>query len=167
MSEYQYYEFTAVDRPLTPDQMGELRALSSRATITPTGFRNTYNYGDFRGSPKKLMQTHFDAHVYVSNFGVCTFMLRLPRMAVPDDTLALYATGEALNWWTTEEHTIVEWQLNDESGGDWVEGEGWMGQLLPIRDELVRGDYRSLYIGWLSSIANESLEEEDEERSEE
>jgi len=63
------------------------------------------------------------------------------------------------------------------SSDDWIEGEGWMGQLLPIRDELARGDYRSLYIGWLSSIAGEcwrtkrmrktmnsdDLEEEDDE----
>ena len=38
MSEYQYYEFVAVDRPLGPGQMAQLRALSTRARITPTGF---------------------------------------------------------------------------------------------------------------------------------
>lgn len=31
MSEYQYYEFQAVDRPLTGTEMAELRALSTRA----------------------------------------------------------------------------------------------------------------------------------------
>ena len=36
-----------------------------------------------------------------------------------------------------------------------------MAQLLPLRDELVRGDYRSLYIGWLSSIAGEPSEDEE------
>ncbi len=30
MSEYQYYEFVAIDEPLTPKQMAELRALVSR-----------------------------------------------------------------------------------------------------------------------------------------
>ena len=35
MSEYQYYEFLAIDRPLTKDEIGELRKLSTRATITP------------------------------------------------------------------------------------------------------------------------------------
>ena len=38
MSEYQYYEFAAIDRPLTHEQMTRLRALSTRATITPTAF---------------------------------------------------------------------------------------------------------------------------------
>jgi len=36
MSEYQYYEFQAVDCPLTPDEMAELRAISTRARITLT-----------------------------------------------------------------------------------------------------------------------------------
>ena len=31
MSEYQYYEFRAIDRPLDKRAMGELRAMSDRA----------------------------------------------------------------------------------------------------------------------------------------
>jgi len=33
MSEYQYYEFVAIDRPLTRKEMAELRSRSSRAAI--------------------------------------------------------------------------------------------------------------------------------------
>jgi len=36
MSEYQYYEFQAIDRPLTVSQMKELRGHSGRAMITPS-----------------------------------------------------------------------------------------------------------------------------------
>jgi hypothetical protein len=43
MSEYQYYEFLAINRPLTADEMEKLRALSTRATITPVSFTNEYN----------------------------------------------------------------------------------------------------------------------------
>jgi hypothetical protein len=46
MSEYQYYEFAAIDRPLTREQMSRLRALSTRATITPTRFCNFYTWGE-------------------------------------------------------------------------------------------------------------------------
>jgi len=38
MSEYQYYEFIAIDEPLTQKQMAELRARSSRANITLASF---------------------------------------------------------------------------------------------------------------------------------
>jgi hypothetical protein len=38
MSEYQYYEFQAIDRPLTEREIRELRSYSTRAKITPTRF---------------------------------------------------------------------------------------------------------------------------------
>ena len=50
MSEYQYYEFIAIDEPLTPKQMTELSVCSSRATITPTTFVNDYQWGDFKAN---------------------------------------------------------------------------------------------------------------------
>jgi hypothetical protein len=69
MSEYQYYEFLAIDRLLGQKEMADLRDLSTRAEITPTRFANVYNWGNFRGSPAKMMEEYFDAHVYVANWG--------------------------------------------------------------------------------------------------
>ncbi|MGH8564248.1 MAG: hypothetical protein ACREXW_09210 [Gammaproteobacteria bacterium] len=50
MSEYQYYEFQAIDRPLTDREVSTLRNYSSRATITSTRFMNRYSYGSFKGN---------------------------------------------------------------------------------------------------------------------
>ena len=66
MSEYQYYEFRAVDRPLTQREMRKLRSLSTRARITPTSFVNHYEWGNFKGDPDVLMEKYFDALVYVA-----------------------------------------------------------------------------------------------------
>ena len=60
MSEYQYYEFRAVDRPLAQKQIEKLRRYSSRAEITRNSFINVYNYGDFGGDPEKLIENSFD-----------------------------------------------------------------------------------------------------------
>jgi len=38
MSEYQYYEFLALDRPLTSRQIEEVSEFSSRAHISSTRF---------------------------------------------------------------------------------------------------------------------------------
>ncbi len=43
MSEYQYFEFQAIDRPLSRKEMAELRSYSTRARITPTSFVNDYS----------------------------------------------------------------------------------------------------------------------------
>src|SRR3954447_10590393 len=69
MSEYQYYEFAAVDRPLDSRELAQVRALSTRAQITSTSFVNTYHWGDFRGSPRAMVERYYDAFLYVANWG--------------------------------------------------------------------------------------------------
>jgi hypothetical protein len=69
MSEYQYYEFQAIDRPLTKSEQEMLRGLSSRAHITATSFTNHYEWGSFKGDPKHLMESCFDLHLYCANLG--------------------------------------------------------------------------------------------------
>jgi len=49
MSEYQYYEFRAIDRPLDRAAQEALRSISSRARITATSFTNHYEWGDLKG----------------------------------------------------------------------------------------------------------------------
>ncbi|HTP28128.1 MAG TPA: hypothetical protein VMK12_21045 [Anaeromyxobacteraceae bacterium] len=48
MSEYQYYEFQAIDRSLTAREQAALRNYSSRATITSSRFAVDYSWGDFK-----------------------------------------------------------------------------------------------------------------------
>src|ERR1700719_5026877 len=69
MSEYQYYEFQAIDRPLSDADRQELRDLSTRARITATSFTNSYQWGDFKGDPAKLVERCFELHLYVANCG--------------------------------------------------------------------------------------------------
>lgn len=61
MNEYQYYEFQAIDRPLTEPEMAELRAHSTRARINPTSFVNEYSWGSFKGDEAAWMEKYFDA----------------------------------------------------------------------------------------------------------
>ena len=55
MSEYQYYDFRAIDRPLTSSQRAELGKISTRAEISSTRFTNFYTFGDFKGNPVALV----------------------------------------------------------------------------------------------------------------
>ena len=54
MSEYQYYEFLAIDRPLDDGEQAAVRALSTRAMISATSFVNEYHWGEFKGDPREL-----------------------------------------------------------------------------------------------------------------
>jgi hypothetical protein len=152
MSEYQYYEFQAIDRPLTAEQMTRVRSLSSRATITPTRFTNFYTWGAFKGDPAELMEQYFDAFVYVTNWGTHELMLRLPRRILSPADAAAYCTSDSLQTWSKAEQLILDFRSEDESGADFDEddGDGWMSALLPLRTELAGGDWRALYLGWLA-----------------
>jgi len=152
MSEYQYYEFLAIDRLLSQSEIKRLRKLSTRAEITSTRFTNTYNWGDFGGSPEKMMEQYFDAHVYVANWGTYNLMLRFPRGVIDEDMLPTYCIDDPMSFWLTDEHVIISWILMLDEGEGWVDGEDWMDQIIPIREEIEKGDYRSLYIGFLLAI---------------
>src|SRR6266571_1251462 len=79
VSEYQYYDFRAIDRALTKAEMAELRSISTRAVITSTSFTNHYEWGDLKADPLKLLEKYFDAFLYVANWGTREFYLRLPH----------------------------------------------------------------------------------------
>ena len=166
MSEYQYYEFLAIDRPLTADEMAELRALSTRATITPVSFTNEYNWGDFKGNPDRLMQRYFDAHVYVANWMTAIFMVRLPMEALTRETAKAVAVPYLLDIKPTKDHWVITWSLEESENYDrfgMEDGRGWMARLAPVRDELLRGDLRSLNIGWLKAVAGEMMDDDETE----
>src|ERR1700678_787287 len=133
MSEYQYYEFQAIDRPLSEADRQALRCLSTRARITATSFTNAYEWGDFKGDPAKLMERWFDLHLYLANWGSRRLMIRLPRRLVDRpcldaflgevDCAALSAVGENL---------ILDIGRDELDIDDWDDGSGRLAALAPL-----------------------------------
>ncbi len=153
MSEYQYYEFQAVDRQLTADEMRELRAVSSRAVITSTRFTNHYEWGDLKADPRDWMERYFDAFLYLANWGTHRLMFRLPWRALDPATARLYCRGEAAEARVAGEHVILEFDSEDEESEWWVEEEDEsLSALLPLRADIAGGDLRALYLGWLLCV---------------
>ncbi|MEV0939577.1 hypothetical protein AB0I90_04230 [Micromonospora wenchangensis] len=165
MSEYQYYEFTAVDRPLTGRERAELRSLSTRADITATSFVNTYEWGDFKGNPRKLMERYFDAHLYLTNWGTRQLMLRLPNHVLDPATVSQYCQGDSASAWTAGKHVIIDLHDEDEDGTDeWdLDGHGLLTSIIPVRAGLAAGDLRLLYLAWLRCIQSEDIADDEPE----
>lgn len=163
MSEYQYYEFAAIDRPLTPTDMSELRAVSTRAVITPSGFVNHYDWGDLKADPADWIRRYFDAFVYTANWCSCRLALRVPLDTFRKAELKPFATKYALTIEASDEHWILDWALDESDDYDRFaedDGNGWMRRLVPLRDELLRGDLRPLYLGWLAGASSGELRED-------
>lgn len=162
MSEYQYFEFAAIDRPLTDGEMAALRAVSTRAVITPSGFVNHYEWGGLKADPLDWMRRYFDAFVYLADWAHCRFALRLPRDMFGKAELKPFGVKQSLTIDASEDHWILDWSLEGSDNYDRFaedDGRGWMGRLVPLRDELIRGDQRSLYLGWLAGAAKGEVPE--------
>jgi hypothetical protein len=70
MSEYQYYEWQTIDRPLSPSENEAVSGLSSHMdTVTSTQAIVTYSWGDFKQNTSKVLLQYFDAHFYMANWG--------------------------------------------------------------------------------------------------
>ena len=161
MSEYQYYEFQAIDRPLSKQEMAEVRALSTRATITSTRFVNVYNWGDFKGDPLTLVERYYDAFLYVANWGTHQLMLRLPKSMLDQETASRYCMDEdVFGVHTTRDHVILSFNSETEDFEDSEEGESWLSSLAFLRADICAGDVRSLYLGWLLCVQNELLHDD-------
>jgi hypothetical protein len=54
---------------------------------------------------------------------------------------------------THDEHVVLDLDFWGEEGEfRLIEGEGWLDAMLPLRDDLLRGDYRALYLIWLKIL---------------
>ena len=153
MSEYQYYEFLAVDRPLTQKQIRQVREFSTRAEITSTSFVNEYHWGNFRGDPDQFVTRYFDLMVYFANWGTRRLLMGLPAEAIDVPAWREYERecGFEIRK-KSSERVLVEFWSDDEDFDDYGESQGLMASLAPIREELLGGDTRPLYLGWLAGV---------------
>jgi hypothetical protein len=163
MSEYQYYEFQAIDRPLTSKEMDELRSYSTRANITPTSFVNDYAWGSFKGDEDAWMEKYFDAFLYLANWGTHVLKLRLPVRLLDPAIAIAYCGGDSASASKNADKIILSFVSADEEGGEWVEGHGQLSSLISVRAELARGDLRALYLGWLLRAQTEELDDDEVE----
>ena len=164
MSEYQYYEFLALDRPLTAKQRAELRSISSRAEITATRFVNEYQWGDLKGDPRQMLERYFDAFLYLANWGTRRLMFRLPRGALQPETAGQYCYTDTASVIETDTHLILNVYVDQEEADDyWDEPGGQLAAMVQARSELAAGDLRLLYLAWLLALQSDEVDDEDTE----
>jgi hypothetical protein len=153
MSEYQHYDFQAIDRPLTAEEMAALRRYSSRARITPTRFVNDYSYGSFKGDSSEWMEKYFDAFLFRANWGTFDLSFRLPARLLPLASVKPYACGDILSARRAGSHVVLELRSGEDGGAEWMEeDDGSLSSLVPLRSALASGDFSALYLAWLLGV---------------
>ena len=136
--------------------MTALRSISTRAVITSTSFTNHYEWGDLKADPLKLLAEYFDAFVYVTNWGTRELCFRLPQELVDSETAQGDVPEQNRERTDSGKFVIVAFESQVEVD-DWDDGDSWMGSLISLRSDLLRGDLRCLYLGWLLCVQNEEF----------
>ena len=169
MSEYQYYEFQAIDRPLSDADRQALREMSTRARITATSFTNEYHWGDFKGSPVRLMERWFDLHLYLANWGTRRVMIRLPQRLVARSHLDRFLRCvDLVRVRESGDNLIVDVHSDDDDTdySDYSHEEDdtdCLAAIAPLRAAVLAGDWRLFYLLWLTAVEDESLDDGDTE----
>lgn len=163
MSEYQYVEFRAVDRPLDDEQLEFAEQQSSHADVSRWGLTVEYNYASFRGDVDGLLRGGFDIYLAYTSYGERTIKLRLPSgLPFNDQTLNHYLDDERLVWKQDQKgtagilslepfHEVLDWD------GDF---DRYLQAATRIRELLMQGDLRALYVLWLCAADDENLDPE-------
>lgn len=98
-------------------------------------------------------------------WGTRTVRLRVPRATADLPAMRRYAVDRVIDLRATKAHVVVTLSVDEEGGGGWVgeDGDGWMQKLLGLRKELMAGDHRALYLGWLAATLWGDLDEDERE----
>jgi len=161
MSEYQRYEWMTSERPLTRAQREAVTALSSHIEVSSTHALVEYHWSDFKHDPLQVLHDFFDGFLYWANWGAPELALRFPHGILPDNLLDGYDLSEFVTVRQDLDYDILDIHFGElEAPEDWVEYE--LGSLMALREELMDGDLRAIYIVWLASERLIGIDEGDD-----
>jgi hypothetical protein len=160
MSEYQYVYFQAVDRALDDSQLEFMRRQSTRAQVSRREFTNEYHFGDFHGDSAEMLRRGFDVHLHYANFGTRRLMFRLPRQP---EMLPACQADYGMDWIADAQGPAGILVIDPESdAGTYTDAyfnfQDLTAELAGLREMLIAGDFRPLYIAWLACCHDDDLE---------
>lgn len=158
MSEYQYYDFYSIDRTLSREEIETISTYSSRVNLGSRRATFVYHYSNFRYEEEEVLNDFFDMMLYVANWGSRRLLMKFPSDLVSYKELKEYETDASYDY--TQEikvykkgaNVLVDMYHSIEEG-EWIEGEGMLDEMLPLRAQILNRDYRVLYLGWLHLVS--------------
>ena len=160
MSEYQYYEWQTLHRPLTSREREEVEYLSSHITVTSVGAWVDYSWSDFKHDPLEVLASYFDAFLYMANWGSRRLAFRFPKHLIEPEAFEPYLLRWNVELKPHGDFYILDLYLVEAEIYEWVEGEGLLGRLSQLYNDIIDGDMRALYIAWLAAQQHEVLDDE-------
>ena len=161
MSSYQCYEFHAIDRLLTEEEQEAVARLSSRVDPHPRQAVFIYHWSGFPGNAREVLTSYYDAMFYTASWGSRRVMFRFPRAALDLERASAYCqpliVEDYVSFMEAGEHIVLDVWFNGEEGHYRDEVGGGLAIMLSLRDEILSGDYRALYLAWLKVLEVDDL----------
>jgi hypothetical protein len=107
------------------------------------------------------MERHYDAHLYLANWGTRHLMFRLPRSLVDLDVAEQYCVGGQVTARTAGKHLILGLTSEDEEESWDYEPQAFLAAIVGVRGEIAAGDLRALYLAWLTGYGVWERDESD------
>ena len=154
MSEYQYFQFGADTRLLTEQEQRKVRSLSSHISVNASGAYVEYHYGDFKHDPIKVLEQYSDVLRYGANWGTRRLAFRFDEQTVDFDAIGHYAFEDIISVYKRNENVVIDAYFSEETEYEYYdEGEGGgSNPFLFFHQEIMEGDYRSLFLMWLKAV---------------
>jgi hypothetical protein len=172
MSEFQQYQFRKIGEPLSAEAKKEISTWSSRTIPSSHSATFVYHYGDFPKDEQYVVEKYFDMMLYVANWGTRRLLYRLPKDIVDLKAVKAYTYQDDYNsieLIKKDTCYLLDITISEEGGDDgWIgDNEYDLGDFIRLRDDIVAGDYRGLYLLCLNfqyrATANEYNGESDED----
>ncbi|MBK8050886.1 MAG: hypothetical protein IPK16_29565 [Anaerolineales bacterium] len=160
MSEYQYYEWQTIDRALTAAEQAAVGKLSSHIEVTSTRAWLEYQWSGFRHDPLQVLARHFDAFLYYANWGGQQLAFRFPKGLLDEAALQPYLWEDCAELKPIGDTLILDIRYPDEDGGHGYEDEARLSGMASLRDDILAGDHRVLYLTWLLAASANDIDEE-------
>jgi hypothetical protein len=154
MSEYQCVVFQAVDGPLDDKQLEFAQQQSTRAEVSRWALSAEYHYSSFRGNVDELLRRGYDVYLQSTNYGSREIKLRLPGgMPFAESVWSKYVDGEQLSWTGDGRGrggilTLHPFHETCDLEEVW-ETQKYLDAVVHVRERLMSGDLRALYLLWL------------------
>jgi hypothetical protein len=163
MSEFQYFEWQAIDNLLTEEELRQVHALSSHMdVVTATQAVVTYHWGDFKHDPLKVLLRYFDAMLYSANWGSRRLAFRFPAESIDPVRIDAYCVEDWMTLETEGEHYLLDVSLYEEEFRGWDEQPESLTPYIHLRQQIIDGDYRALYLAWLRAAEASTMVIEDD-----
>lgn len=155
MSEFQYYEFGAIDRPLTAAQRELVSQYSRRAQVNAHRAVFSYSYSDFPADELDILKNYFDILLYVANWGSLRFAFRMPNSPALLKAWQAFVIDDMIQVKVYSDCVLIDLNFSEQESSDddqAYETTERFDELLEIRALLLAGDLRPLYLAWLRAV---------------